>query len=69
MHNLLAYQVFPTWLREALLNKVLTHWEAAEIFDLALLTPEGKSSPLPQHLSHAASRLHLWECHASPTHH
>lgn len=57
----LTYTELPDNLRDAMLAGAISLAEAAEIWDLALMTPEDEGGDLPESLWPAAERLHLFE--------
>lgn len=61
MHSSQTWQELPKWLLAPLMDQVLTQAEASEMFDCWLMTPEGETRLLPDHLHQAAERMFLWE--------
>lgn len=59
MHSL-TYQELPQWLAEPLEAQVISLPEAAELWDLFVVSPN-QPPELPPRLLGAVQRLHLWQ--------
>jgi hypothetical protein len=55
----LTYSLLPSFLLSPLMDSAISAAEAAELFDLLLMSPDEMVS-LPPHLFPAADRLTLW---------
>lgn len=64
-----TWQLLPPWLLEPVQQGHLTLTQAAELWDLWLLTPPGKETDVPPHLSSAIEALWLLKVETPPTRH
>ncbi len=62
----LTWQSLPQFLLEPLMAGALLAWEASELWDLCLTSPDEWIEP-PDHLMPAVERLSLWQTEAWPT--
>lgn len=69
MSSSATWQELPNWLMAPVMDGVLTLAEAAQLWDVWLMSKERDSLDVPPALIPASSRLRLWATDCGPTRH